>query len=93
MTIKYRLKSWPEFFDKIIEGRKTHDIRRCDDRHFEVGDLLVLQEFDNQAKIYTGREVEVEVTYITSDSHPCALSPMALTRNFCILSIALVNNK
>jgi len=93
MTIKYKLKSWPEFFTEIFEGRKKHDMRKCDDRDFKVGDILLLQEYDGDSKIYTGREVEVEVTYITSEKTPCAWSPTALKQDFCILSIKLLVKK
>lgn len=71
----------------IVSGYKTHELRRSDDRHFEVGDILRLQEFDPKTNRYTGREVKAEVTYITSGEHPCALSESALQPGFCILSI------
>jgi hypothetical protein len=84
---KYELKSWSEFFEPILLGKKTHDLRRADDRNFEVGDVLLLREFNPQSSTYTGRELLVEVTYITSAKHPCALSEASLHRDFCILSI------
>jgi hypothetical protein len=83
----HNLKCWPEFFQAILEGRKTHDLRRSDDRVFGVGDRLRLQEFDPKAERYTGREFEVEITYMTSSDVPCALSGKALDPRFCILSI------
>lgn len=83
----HQLKCWPEFFQAILEGRKTHDLRRADDRHFNVGDHLQLREFDPKTERYTGREQTAEITYITSSDIPCALSARALDRHFCILSI------
>lgn len=83
----HELKCWPQFFEPILEGRKTHDLRRSDDRSFSVGDKLLLREFDPKAERYTGREVTIEITFITSADIPCALSAQALDRNFCILSI------
>lgn len=83
----HRLKCWPEFFQAILDGRKMHDLRRCDDRHFSIGDRLELREFDPKTERYSGRELTVEVTYVTSAEVPCALSAQALDRNFCILSI------
>ena len=41
----HELKCHPHFFAAIAEGRKTFEIRR-DDRHYAIGDLLALREFD-----------------------------------------------
>jgi hypothetical protein len=56
-------KTWPEYFEAIISGKKKFDFRVND---FEIaeGDTLVLQEYDPVAKQYTGREVEKKVTYV-----------------------------
>ncbi|MGX5713194.1 DUF3850 domain-containing protein [Sphingopyxis terrae subsp. ummariensis] len=87
--IIHELKCWPEFFAAIAAGDKRHDLRRCYDRDFAVGDRLQLREFDPISQCYTGREQYVAVTYITSASRRCALSDEALHSDFCILSIAL----
>jgi hypothetical protein len=83
----HRLKCWPVFFEKILIGEKRHDLRRCTDRMFNIGDVLELREFDPKSEQFTGRVQSVEVTYITSAELPCALSKEALHPNFCILSI------
>ncbi|AKG88281.1 DUF3850 domain-containing protein [Listeria monocytogenes] len=62
MTKTHELKIAPEYFEAVTEGRKTFEIRK-NDRNFEVGDTLVLQEFDNGE--YTGREYWEDVVYIT----------------------------
>lgn len=41
---KHKLKTWPESFEAMLSGRKTHEWR-SDDRGFAVNDLLVLEEF------------------------------------------------
>ena len=81
------LKCWPEFFQAILDGKKTHDLRRSDDRLFRVYDLIRLREFDPRTESFSGREQLVEITYITSADIPCALSQQALNADFCILSI------
>ena len=86
----HELKSWPEFFNEIIVGRKTHELRRLDDRDFHVGDMLCLKEFDPKTKTYTAREALAEVTYITAQMAPCAYSTEALKSGFCILSIKFI---
>ena len=87
VPLRHDLKCWPAFFDAIAAGRKCHDLRRAHDRAFQVGDQLLLREFDPQSRAYTGRRQLVEITYITSSDQPCALSEQALTPDFCILSI------
>ncbi|WP_165126886.1 DUF3850 domain-containing protein [Bradyrhizobium sp. 6(2017)] len=82
------LKCWPQFFSEIKAGRKRHDLRRSNDRHFQVGDRILLREFDPRSDKYTGSSMKVVVTYITSAELPCALSKDALHADFCILSIA-----
>ena len=82
----HQLKCWPEFYQAILEGQKSHDLRRADDRRFRIGDVLCLREFDPRTERYTGREQKVKVTYITSADVPCALSK-ALDPAYCILSI------
>src|ERR1043166_3715297 len=86
----HELKCWPQFFRAIEEGRKTHDLRRSDDRRFRVGDQLLLREYDPSSGTYTGRTLSVEITYITSAELPCALSKDALNPAFAILSIRLL---
>jgi Domain of unknown function (DUF3850) len=85
--VEHTVKCWPQFFDPILSGKKTHDLRRSDDRDFRVGDVLHLQEFEPETNRYTGRELRVKITYITSAVYPCALSEDALHPDFCILSI------
>lgn len=61
---RHTLKTWPAFFTAILERRKTYEIRK-NDRNFQVGDELLLQEWDPVAKAYSGREQLVDVTYMT----------------------------
>ncbi len=60
---KIEKKVWPEYFQLILDGKKSFELRLAD---FDIkeGDILVLKEWDNHKKEYTGREIEKEVTYI-----------------------------
>lgn len=58
----HELKTWPEFFGAIETGAKTFEVR-FDDRGMEVGDTLVLREWDPSACYYTGKSLRVLVTY------------------------------
>lgn len=84
------MKSWPEFFQAIKAGTKTHDLRDMRDRDYKVGDVLVLQEYDPFKGEYSGDECKVEITYITSNNTPCALSSAVLDKGYCILSIRII---
>ena len=56
-------KVWSEYFQKILDGVKTYELRLAD---FECkpGDVLVLREWDPNTKEYTGRVVEKTETYV-----------------------------
>ena len=61
--MRHTKKVWPEYFQKILDGKKTYELRLADWECNE-GDILVLQEWDPETKEYTGREIEKEVTYV-----------------------------
>lgn len=87
----HEVKSWPFLFQPIIEGIKTHDIRDKRDRDYNVGEVMLLREFDPAKGEYTGREARVLITYITDNVTPCAMSSAVLDRNFAVLSITPID--
>ncbi|OHA16180.1 MAG: hypothetical protein A3G52_05020 [Candidatus Taylorbacteria bacterium RIFCSPLOWO2_12_FULL_43_20] len=56
-------KVWPEYFQQILDHKKTFEVRLND---FEIneGDTLVLKEWDPKTEDYTGRELEKEVGFV-----------------------------
>ncbi|HYC83078.1 MAG TPA: DUF3850 domain-containing protein [Candidatus Paceibacterota bacterium] len=56
-------KAWPEYFQQVLDGKKTFEVR-LNDFEIEEGDLLVLKELDPETKEFTGREVEKKVGYV-----------------------------
>lgn len=66
----HELKEHPEFFEDVISGKKTFEVRKAD-RDFKVGDLLALNEYNPDAKKYTNRCCLVYVDYILDDSNYC----------------------
>lgn len=68
----HRLKCWPSMFRATKDGLKTAEFRR-NDRNYEVGDELVLEEFlpefapDGEFDFdvgYSGGQISVKVKHI-----------------------------
>ncbi|MEM4366787.1 MAG: DUF3850 domain-containing protein [Candidatus Anstonellales archaeon] len=61
--MKIEKKIWPQFFEKVVSGEKTCEVRLAD---FECkpGDILVLKEWDPKSKKYTGRSIAKKVTHV-----------------------------
>lgn len=82
------LKMWPGDFEAVVDGRKTADIRRCDDRKYRVGDLLTFREWRPPASSapagavgeYSGRLQRARVTHVDRMGGPrmlLAIMPQA----------------
>ncbi len=52
----------PEYFDAIESGKKKYELRLAD-TPYQVGDTLLLKEWDDSKKEYTGRELQKTITY------------------------------
>ena len=71
----HELKILPEYFTAVASGIKRFEIRK-NDRGYNVGDILRLNEYENGK--YTGNVHVVEITYI---------SDYAQQDNFVVLGI------
>lgn len=56
-------KTVPDLFEKVLNGEKNFDLRIAE-FECEVGDVLVLREWDSEMKEYTGRQIEKTVTFV-----------------------------
>lgn len=98
--ITHELKTWPEFFKQIRNGRKKFELRR-NDRDFKVGDQLLLKEWNPQMEQkaggfgpmgYTGRELLVRVDYIMkAESIFFGGTTLPLAAGYVIMSVSLVS--
>ena len=61
--MKHELKIWPAYFEPVLKGDKTFEYR-VNDRNYQLHDTLLLREYDPEKKEYSGREIEVTITYI-----------------------------
>lgn len=59
----HELKTWPEYFEPLLIGKKQFEWRR-NDRNFQEGDLLKLREWGAATASYSGREILARVDYI-----------------------------
>lgn len=62
----HQLKTVQPFFDAVRDGKKTAELRK-DDRGFQIGDVLVLREYDAKLRRYSGASVTVVVTHVLRD--------------------------
>jgi len=86
MAKSHELKTWTEYYDAIVEPdilkRKTIEIR-IDDRNYEVGDLLILKDYNTD---YTGRECWRLVTH-------CLRDTVFIREGYVAMSICEINPK
>ena len=60
----HELKTYPKYFQATREGTQPFEVRTTD-RDFQVGDVLILKEWDNIK--YSGREIGAVVRYVLRD--------------------------
>lgn len=77
----HALKTWPFFFAAVVSGEKPFEVRR-DDREFQVGESLRLEEWDPKDQQYTGRFVERRITYKISGP------AFGIEAGHCVLGLA-----
>lgn len=75
----HALKTVQPYFKYVQDGIKNFEVRK-DDRPFGEGDEIVLQEWDENKKQYTGEEWKGIITIIMRDEKYCK-------KGFCILGI------
>ena len=64
MTI-HRLKCWPKYYEAVISGEKTFEVR-LNDRGFSVDDWVILEEWNPDDRHYTYRDAKFRITYVMS---------------------------
>ena len=86
----HELKTWPEFFKQTRSGRKKFELRR-NDRGFQVGDHLLLKEWDPHVIAYTGHQALVRVDYILTSHLTAGFGKQnPLPHDYVIMSVSLV---
>lgn len=89
----HELKTLPSYFNAVVDGTKTFELRKSD-RDFKEGDTLILKEWNIgetdstgwerivvQEQGYTGREVKKTISYVLKGGR------YGLHRNYVILAL------
>jgi hypothetical protein len=77
--MEHKLKTLPKYFESVLIGSKKFEIRK-DDRDFQVGDTLLLLEFDRL--FYTSRKCKRKIVYILRNA-----TSFGLKKGYVILGI------
>lgn len=67
MAKVHYLKTWTSFFKDVKSGIKQFEVRK-NDRDFQVGDTLILEEFDPDTGMYLSGWIPKLVTYKLDDA-------------------------
>ena len=81
--MKHILKLKDKYFDEVLSGRKSFELRK-NDRNYSVGDTLILNEIDKNGK-ETGRRLQKRISYILKDCPEYGLKD-----GYCILSLDFI---
>lgn len=80
---EHALKTWPEYFHEVWEGNKPFEVRK-NDRDYQPGDTLRLQEYLPATEVFTGREVEALVSYVLPGG------AFGIEKGFCVLGLKIL---
>lgn len=81
---EHDLKCWTEYFDAVARGAKTCEVR-VDDRDYDVGDVILLRDYDRAARRYLDRELRLEITHIAR----APFVPVGL----CVMSFRMIGSE
>ena len=60
IKMEIKKKTWPELFQKMLENKKTVDLRLAD-FDLKEGDIIIFEEYNPITKKYTGRKLTKKV--------------------------------
>jgi hypothetical protein len=62
------LKCWPVYMGRVLNGSKRFEIRN-NDRDFQTGDTIILQEWDPKRELYTDQNYRprFNIDYVLHD--------------------------
>lgn len=75
----HHVKCETVFFEDVVNDRKAFEVRK-NDRDYQIGDDMVLMEWDKALQEFTGREERVTIIYML-EGYP------GIEAGYCILGI------
>ena len=82
-TMLHKVKCINPFFEDVLAGRKTFEVRR-NDRKYKVGDLILLWEYNPDREMFLDRHCLVEVIYVYKEER---YRRIGLRRGYVVLGI------
>jgi hypothetical protein len=79
----HKLKTIQPYFNRCWEQEKTFEVR-VNDRDFQKGDNVYLQEYDNETNTYSGRELYCTITYVLHEFP-------AITKGYVVFSFNVID--
>lgn len=64
MKKTHKLKITPQYYKEVANGTKTFEIRK-NDRDYQTGDIVILREYNEDTKDYTGNELSFKIGFVT----------------------------
>lgn len=64
--MRHEIKTKRKFYEAVLRNEKTFELRK-DDRGYQVGDTVILEEWDEEKERYTGRWQQVKISYVLRD--------------------------
>jgi len=79
----HKLKTINPYFNRCWEQEKTFEVRK-NDRDFQKGDNVYLQEYDKETDKYSGRELHCVITYVLHDF-------IAIDQEYVVFSFSVID--
>jgi hypothetical protein len=83
----HELKCIEPYFSDMRREQKTFEIRK-DDRKFKEGDILLLRDYDQITKKYSGREILCHIVYIIPEGQFEGLAP-----GYCAMGTEIITTE
>lgn len=83
MNRTHDLKCWPQYFQSVKSGVKPFEVR-FNDRDYQVGDTLVLHEWNPETREYSGDFIDRLVTYVMPGGN------FGIDPNFVIMGVRAI---
>ena len=80
----HTLKTVQPYYGRVLSGQKTFDLR-LNDRDFQTGDKALLVEYDSENNTFSGKQSEVEITYVLREFK-------GIEKNYCVFGFKVIKH-